>query len=140
MDICWVKVDQKSKKLNFMINQSMSNLDQKASVDTIENLNEQIESLQLKLDRISLNIQAQSDVEREHFECKYKDLLFWLTLYSDTDCYKITNMDMYSKDVLCHCCMCCLSLLHNIILQCWQQKQKRRRYQSLCKDKYMSFL
>ena len=34
----------------------MSNLEQKAGLDTIENLNEQIENLELKLDRISMNI------------------------------------------------------------------------------------
>ena len=54
-----------------MINQSMNNLEAKASVDTIESLTEQIESLQIKLDKISMNIQAQNDVEREHFERKF---------------------------------------------------------------------
>ena len=45
IQICWQKLDSKSKKVNFLINQSMSALDDKAGVDTVENLQEQIESL-----------------------------------------------------------------------------------------------
>jgi len=45
IQICWQKTDNKSKKVNFMINQSMAQLEEKAGVDTVENLQEQIESL-----------------------------------------------------------------------------------------------
>ena len=45
IELCWNRLDTKSKKLTFMINQNTANLDQKASADTVESVKAKIESL-----------------------------------------------------------------------------------------------
>lgn len=71
MKVCWRKLDRKSKKVNFMISQQNEHLDEKAGVNNIEELTEEIEHLQYKLDQISMNIVSQIETEKVHFECKY---------------------------------------------------------------------
>ena len=65
--ICWQKLDRKSKKVNFLISQGKSSLEGKATADTIEDVGEQIEALQFKLDSISQNIVTQLETEKLHF-------------------------------------------------------------------------
>ena len=117
INLCWSRLDNKSKKLAFMITHSMSNLDSKASPDTIENISEQIESLQLKLDRISQNIAAQGDVEMGHFLCKS---IRELTDCSDTNGYEITDLDLHSENGLRRDYVCGIGLLHYVVLQSWE--------------------
>lgn len=68
--ICWEKTDRKSKKVNFLLTQSSSKLQEKATADTIEDIAEKIENLHFKLDEISMNIVSQVESEAVHFECK----------------------------------------------------------------------
>ena len=68
--VCWTKIDRKSKKVNFLINQNHT-WDQKATAETIEDVGNQIESLQYKLDEISMFISTQVETEKVHYECKY---------------------------------------------------------------------
>ena len=56
VELCWQKLDKKSKKVNFLIKQSNSHLEVKATEQTIEDVSERIEALQYKLDQISMNI------------------------------------------------------------------------------------
>ena len=65
--ICWQKLDRKSKKVNFLISQGKSSLEGKATADTIEDVGEQIEAMQFKLDSISQNIVTQLETEKLHF-------------------------------------------------------------------------
>ena len=65
--ICWKKLDRKSKKVSFIISQGKSSLEGKATADTIEDVGEQIEALQFKLDSISQNIVTQLETEKLHF-------------------------------------------------------------------------
>ena len=69
-EVCWQKTDRKSKKVNFVIAQMNEHFGDKATADTIEEVGNQIETLQFKLDEISMNIAAQVEVEKVHFECK----------------------------------------------------------------------
>ena len=70
VSVCWEKLDRKSKKVTFLIFQEGSNLDEKAGVDTVERISQQIEALQFKLDQISMNIVSQTESEKVHFESK----------------------------------------------------------------------
>ena len=70
MQVCWKKLDRKSKKVNFMITQANAHLDDKAGAHNIDELIEQIEGLQYKLDEISMNIVSQIETEKVHFERK----------------------------------------------------------------------
>ncbi len=53
---CWTKTDRKSKKINFFINHSLAELDEKANPDTVEALGQRIEGLLMKLNSISMQI------------------------------------------------------------------------------------
>ena len=68
IEVCWQKLDRKSKKVNFLIAQQNQHLEDKATADTIEEVGSQIENLQYKLDEISMNIQSQVETEQVHFE------------------------------------------------------------------------
>ena len=68
IDVCWQKTDKKSKKVNFLISQSLSDLDEKASPGTIESIGERIDGLLIKLDEISMQIQSQQDTEKTNLE------------------------------------------------------------------------
>ena len=70
VDICWQKLDRKSKKVNFLISHGNAQLDEKADASTIEAVSENIEALQFKLDEISMNIVSQVETEKVHFERK----------------------------------------------------------------------
>ena len=59
MIFCWQKLDRKAKKVNFMITQSSQALDEKANPDSIEAVQAKMESLQIQLDQISMNIVSQ---------------------------------------------------------------------------------
>ena len=56
VELCWQKLDRKTKKLNWMVTQSHDHLNKKAGKDTIESVQEMIEGLEIKLDQISQNI------------------------------------------------------------------------------------
>ena len=56
ISLCWTKLDRKSKKVNFLVQQESYELEQKASADTVEGVIEKIDALQIKLDQISMNI------------------------------------------------------------------------------------
>lgn len=58
IQVCWVRTDRNVKKVAFFFSQHGDDLDDKASVSTIEEIGERIESLQYKLDLISLGISA----------------------------------------------------------------------------------
>ena len=68
--LCWKKLDRKAKKVNFLINQVDKDMSKKATMETVEDLQKEIEKLQSRLDQISMNIVSQRDVERQHFDCK----------------------------------------------------------------------
>lgn len=70
VELCWVKLDRKAKKINFLVSQPEIDYNKKATQETIDDLTNQIASLQSKLDQISMNIVSQRDIEKEHFECK----------------------------------------------------------------------
>ena len=71
MSFCWTKLDRKSKKVNFLVQQDQLTLEEKASPDSVEGIIERIDGLQIKLDTIQNNIVSQAEVEKSHFECKY---------------------------------------------------------------------
>ena len=131
INLCWERVDVKSKKLQFMITQNTSGLDEKAKVDTVESISAKIESLKLKLDRISMNIAAQNDVEREHFERK---CMIMTDHISHTNCHEVTDMDMHSENGLCSDRLQPLSVLHNKLLQPGKQTSswRSKRHQPVC--------
>ena len=52
MSFCWTKLDRKSKKVNFLIQQETLALEEKASSDSVEGIIERIDGLQIKLDTI----------------------------------------------------------------------------------------
>ena len=56
VELCWRKLDRKTKKLNWMVTQSHDHMNKKAGKDTMENVQELIEALEIKLDQISQNI------------------------------------------------------------------------------------
>ena len=70
MNICWTKLDRKSKKVNFLIQQEKQALDEKASADTVEGVIDKIDNLAMKLDQISQNVAVQIEVEKSHFISK----------------------------------------------------------------------
>ena len=70
IELCWQKLDRKSKKVNFLIAQQTLSLEDKATASTIEEVGSQIEGLQYKLDEISMNISTQVETEKVHFERK----------------------------------------------------------------------
>lgn len=49
-------MDKKAKKINFMVSQPEKDTRKKATLETVEDLQAQIERLQVKLDQISMNI------------------------------------------------------------------------------------
>ena len=71
MSFCWTKLDRKSKKVNFLIQQETLALEEKASADSVEGIIERIDGLTIKLDTIQNNIVSQAEVEKSHFECKF---------------------------------------------------------------------
>ena len=50
IQICWVRTDRNVKKVAFYFSQHGDNQDDKASVSTIEEIGERIETLQYKID------------------------------------------------------------------------------------------
>ena len=70
VEFCWTKLDRKSKKVTFLIQQETQDHETKANADTVEGVVEQIDALALKLDKISMNIVSQKEVEKDHFERK----------------------------------------------------------------------
>ena len=58
MKFCWQRTDRKIKKVVFYFSEHGAELDDVASVSTIEEIGERIESLQYRLDEISLGIAA----------------------------------------------------------------------------------
>merc|ERR1712147_518915 len=68
VDPCWQKADRKAKKVNFLVTQPNKDFNAKATMSTIDDLSNEIQNLQTKLDQISLNIVSQREIEREHFE------------------------------------------------------------------------
>ena len=68
--ICWTKLDRKSKKVNFLISNGKSSVEGKATAETMEEVGEQIEALQFKLDSISQNIVTQLETGKLHFQSK----------------------------------------------------------------------
>lgn len=75
VELCWTKLDKKSKKVNFLVTQNSVDLSKKATMETVDDLIKSIGDLQTQLDQISLNIVSQRDVESEHFECNFTYLL-----------------------------------------------------------------
>ena len=71
MSFCWTKLDRKSKKVNFLVQQDQLALEEKASADSVEGIIERIDGLTIKLDTIQNNIVSQAEVEKSHFECKF---------------------------------------------------------------------
>lgn len=71
VELCWSKADRKAKKVNFLVIQPSKDLSAKATLQTVDDLTDQIQSLQSKLDQISMNIVSQREVEGEHFESKF---------------------------------------------------------------------
>jgi hypothetical protein len=65
--LCWEKLDNKTKKVTFLIGTTDGDLDAKATIQTVDNLVTQIDSLTQKLDQISMNIVIQKEAEAEHF-------------------------------------------------------------------------
>eukprot|EP00347_Sterkiella_histriomuscorum_P021012 403335602 len=66
INLCWQKLDRKSKKLTF--NFKVTNIDSnvKANTETLSLLQTTIEKMQTKLDQISRNVYMQSEVDKEH--------------------------------------------------------------------------
>ena len=52
MSFCWTKLDRKSKKVNFLVQQDQLALEEKASADSVEGIIERIDGLTIKLDTI----------------------------------------------------------------------------------------
>ena len=76
INLCWRKLDRKSKKLSFNINVADQASNSIASTDTLDLLKQDLATLQSKLDMMSRNVYIQQDIEKEHFECnQYIDLL-----------------------------------------------------------------
>lgn len=48
--LCWKKLDRKAKKVNFLINQVDKDMSKKATMETVEDLQKEIEKLQSRLD------------------------------------------------------------------------------------------
>ena len=72
VELCWRKLDHKTKKLNFMVTQTDDHLDKKAGRETVDDIKDQLEELETKLDQISQNIQANYEVEVAQSERKNK--------------------------------------------------------------------
>lgn len=67
VQLCWEKLDSKTKKVTFLIGTTDGDLETKATIQTVDNLMSQIDSLTQKLDQISMNIVIQKEAEAEHF-------------------------------------------------------------------------
>ena len=52
MSFCWTKLDRKSKKVNFLVQQETLALEEKASGDSVDGIIERIDGLGIKLDTI----------------------------------------------------------------------------------------
>lgn len=99
--VCWRKLDRKSKKVNFMITQQNEHLDEKAGVHNIQELTEEIEHLQYKLDQISMNIVSQIETEKVHFERKYTPRKTLTSICSDPRHNEPVDLDEPVKDDAC---------------------------------------
>ena len=79
---CWQKTDRKSKKINFFINHSLSELDEKADPDTIEGLGEKFDGLLLKLTEISNQIVSSADQEIQYINTSQETNVFltWMSI------------------------------------------------------------
>ena len=75
INLCWKKLDRKSKKLSFniaVIDQASNSI---ASTDTLDLLKQDFQGLQDKLDSMSRNVYIQQDIEKQHFDCKNRSAL-----------------------------------------------------------------
>jgi len=70
--ICFQKLDRKSKKLTFRIQYFDEKNSRTASKDSLDAIIDDLVSISSKLDEVSYNIAAQSDVEKQHFEGKIR--------------------------------------------------------------------
>lgn len=62
--LCWQRTDTKAKKVNLMVHESGGvSLQDKATVNTVEQVSELLSELEHKLEHISLNIDTQKQVE-----------------------------------------------------------------------------
>ena len=68
MDLCWIKTDRKSKKLDFAFVRNVAHSDDAADINTLDSLVDDLKLLQDELETISRNIQKQKDLEMEHFD------------------------------------------------------------------------
>eukprot|EP00351_Strombidinopsis_sp_SopsisLIS2011_P000613 CAMPEP_0116878114 /NCGR_PEP_ID=MMETSP0463-20121206/9847_1 /TAXON_ID=181622 /ORGANISM="Strombidinopsis sp, Strain SopsisLIS2011" /LENGTH=104 /DNA_ID=CAMNT_0004525977 /DNA_START=155 /DNA_END=469 /DNA_ORIENTATION=- len=63
IDLCWEKLDRKSKKLNFLVTSKQVTLENQVGSDTIEEVEQQLGDITRKLDQMSMNINVQKEVE-----------------------------------------------------------------------------
>ena len=70
MNLCWRKLDRKSKKLNFAFTVSDMNSNSLAGQDTLDTLNQELAVIQERLDQISRNVYLQQDMDKQHFDRK----------------------------------------------------------------------
>ena len=67
IELCWIKRDRKSKKLDFSFKRNQAHSSEAADTSTLDSLTEDLKLLQGELEDISRNIQKQKDLEEEHF-------------------------------------------------------------------------
>ena len=67
INLCWLKTDKKSKKLDFSFKRSTPDNTEAADQETLDSITDDLKLLQTELEEISRNIMKQTDLEEEHF-------------------------------------------------------------------------
>ena len=75
MEFCWEvtggRTKRGAKKISFVITPVSAEWDEKAGDEQIDEVIMGLEALTHKIDKISMNIVTEGEVEKEHLECKW---------------------------------------------------------------------
>ncbi len=119
--LCWTKLDRKSKKLTFNFQVGNMNSQDPANQDTLEVLNQELSQIQERLDQVSRNVYMQTEMDKQHFECKRHVLI----MLSDCKLLIYPDMDVHPQDDPRARSMRWSSLLHHSLLHHKQGRQQK---------------
>jgi hypothetical protein len=131
VQLCWRKLDRKSKKLSFSFKVTDMNSNALAGQDTLDSLNQELGFIQERLDNISRNVYLQQEMDRQHFDRKAFKILITTHPIMLSDCLlsQYPNLDVDSQDGPCACCMRRTSLLHHCLLFLSGRQTQGRPYE-----------
>ncbi|CDW87419.1 emp24 gp25l p24 family of membrane trafficking proteins [Stylonychia lemnae] len=66
VNLCWQKLDRKTKKLTFNFQVTSIDSDAKAGSQTVDRISNSVQRMQNKLDTISRNVYMQNEMDRQH--------------------------------------------------------------------------